>query len=542
MAANNENPKSECRVLISGAGPVGLALAIELGQRNIDCVLLEKRDGSVSVPKMSAVSARNMEFCRRWGISERVRNAVWSESNSLDFVYLTTMCGRELARMKVPSHSNRGSLSYTPEGGCHCPQIYFDPILTECAQTLSSVEIRYETALVDFDQSSSRVVATLRNSVTGNMETVEADYLVGCDGAGGAVRDVLGIGLGGEGVVAQSLNIFFRSQELSGLHDKGWARFYRAIDSDGCWSELIAIDGRELWRLTVFDSERTPGSAEDQLRRVVGCDFPFDIISASPWERRDVVADGYGGGRVFLAGDAVHQCSPTGGLGMHTGIEDAVNIAWKLEAMIAGWGGADLLASYEAERRPIGKRNVEFATRAFRQITGIPGGDALADDTPPGDSQRADFAKATADLRRYSVSEIDKAQYCYENSPICVPEDSAGPVVAPPGEYVPSARPGTRAPHGWISDGVSTLDLFGDGFVLLDAMGGTCDTGVLADAMAARNIPFRVESVDNPDVARAYGRRFALVRPDGHVAWRGDELPADPGSVADTVRGALPAS
>ena len=532
--------RNRCSVLISGAGPVGLALAIELGRRGVDTVLVEKRDGTVSVPKMSAVSARNMEFCRRWGIAQRVRNAIWAESNSLDFVYLTSLRGRELARMEVPAHARRGSLSYTPEGGCHCPQIYFDPILMETAASLPSVDLRYRTELVSFEQSGDGVEARLESGDTGGTETIEAGYLVGCDGAGGVVRDTLEIGLGGEGIVAQSLNIFFRSPELSRLHDKGWARFYRAIDGDGCWSELIAIDGDELWRLTVFDCERTPGTPESFLRRVVGCEFPFEIISASPWERRDVVADSYGGGRVFLAGDAVHQCSPTGGLGMHTGIEDAMNIAWKLDATIAGWGGRDLLASYEVERRPIGVRNVNFATRAFRQITGMPGGDALADDTEAGERQREAFAKASADLRRYSVSEIDKAQYSYENSPICIP-DGSPPLPETQRQYVPSARPGTRAPHAWIADGVSTLDLFGDGFVLLNFGIGEDGFGPLAQAMEDRRIPFRVQRIDNGDIADIYRDPLVLVRPDGHVAWRGTSSPSAPEVAAGTVVGGEPA-
>lgn len=532
-----ERPK-DCAVLIAGAGPVGLALAIELGLRGVDCLLVEKRAGRVTVPKMSAVSARNMEFCRRWGIADRVRNAVWTESHSLDFVYLTTLTGRELARQKIGSYVTRGDLPYTPEGGCHCPQIYFDPILTERAKASPSVRLLYETALESFEETAAGVHATLLDTRAGEHFPVTAQYLVGCDGAGGAVRAALGIGLGGEGVVADSVNIFFRSPALAGLHDKGWARFYRAIDGTGCWSELIAIDGRELWRLTVFDETKTPGSADDYLRRVVGRDFEYEILSAAPWERRDVVAESYGTGRVFIAGDSAHQCSPTGGLGMHTGIEEAVNLAWKLQAMVEGWGGPHLMASYEAERRPVARRNVDMATRAFRQITGIPGGDALQDEGTDGDAQRAALEGAMRNLRRYSVSEIDKAQYCYEGSPVCVPD---GTPSVPPDDgsgYVPSARPGTRAPHAWISPGRSMLDLFGDGFVLVD-FGGPGDGAALLRAMTARGIPCRLERIEEPRIREAYAARFALVRPDGHVAWRGDDMPRDPAAVADRVRGSL---
>ncbi len=529
---------TDCAVLIAGAGPVGLALAIELGLRGIDCLLVEKRDGSVTVPKMSAVSARNMEFCRRWGIADRVRNAVWAESHSLDFVYLTTLTGRELARQKIGSYVTRGDLPYTPEGGCHCPQIYFDPILTDRAKSLEKVRILYETALESFEETAAGVRAALVDAKSGERFSVDARYLVGCDGAGGTVRTALGIGLGGKGVVADSVNIFFRSPALSGLHDKGWARFYRAIDGTGCWSELIAIDGRDLWRLTVFDEKATPGTADEYLRRVVGCDFDYEILSASPWERRDAVAESYGGGRVFIAGDSVHQCSPTGGLGMHTGIGEAVNLAWKLQAMVEGWGGPYLMASYEAERRPIAVRNVDMATRAFRQITGIPGGSALADDGPEGAAQRAALEDAMRNLRRYSVSEIDKAQYCYEGSPVCVPDGTPPAPLDDGTGYVPSARPGTRAPHAWIASGRSMLDLYGDGFVLVD-FGGAGNGSALAGAMAETGVPCRIERIDDPRIREAYAARFALVRPDGHVAWRGDTMPARPEDVAARVRGAV---
>lgn len=538
MAVEGRDSKSSCDVLIAGAGPVGLSLAIELGRRDVDCILVERRDGEVSVPKMSAVSARNMEFCRRWGIADKVRNAIWAEGNALDFVYLTSLVGRELARMKVPSHSDSGRLAYTPEGGCHCPQIYFDPILASCAESFRSVDLRYFISLETFDQHPDGVEALLCNEQTGERFTLDAAYVVGCDGAGGTVRRVLDIGLGGEGVVAQSLNIFFRSPELAEVHDKGWARFYRAIDHDGCWAELIAIDGRELWRLTVFDVLKTPGSVEDYLRRVVGRDFRFEVISASPWERRDAVAESYGRGRVFLAGDAVHQCSPTGGLGMHTGIEDAVNLGWKLEASLKGWGGEMLLASYELERLPIGQRNVTFATRAFRQISGIPAGDRLAEESEEGARQRDAFAAATRDLRRFSVSEIDKAQYCYEESPICVPDGSPPPTPSP--DYVPTARPGTRAPHGWISDGVSMLDLYGEGFVLLDfsPSGAAVGDDALERAMASAAVPFSRHHIADPGIAEDYGARHVLVRPDGHVAWRGDTFDGDMSGIADRIRGA----
>jgi 2-polyprenyl-6-methoxyphenol hydroxylase-like FAD-dependent oxidoreductase len=513
-------------VLIAGAGPVGLALACELGLNGIDCVLVEKRDGSISVPKMSAVSARNMEFCRRWGIAETVRTAIWPESHGMDFVYVDHLRGRELARVKLPSMAEWGKLDFTPEGGCHCPQIYFDPILARRVKTLASVTLRYETRLDTFTQDQHGVRAQVSDLAGNAVQAVDAKYLVGCDGPGGVVRDALGIPLGGLGVVANSVNIFFRSVELAALHDKGFARFYRLIDRTGCWAELIPIDGRALWRLTVFDDAAAAQDPASALGKMAGGDFPYTILSVAPWERRDFVAERYGQGRVLLAGDAAHQCSPTGGLGMHTGIEEAVNLGWKLAAEIRGWAGPGLIASYEHERRKIALRNVALATRIFHAIRSIPSGGAAAEAGMPASEAATDWR---AGLAAMSPGEKHKMEYAYEPSPICVPDRA--------GANAPAARPGARAPHGWLADGRSTLDLFGDGFLLLRF--ADVDPAPLLDAARTRGMPVRHVTITEPAIAALYGSKLVLVRPDGHVAWRGNDA-FDAPTIVDRVRGALP--
>jgi 2-polyprenyl-6-methoxyphenol hydroxylase-like FAD-dependent oxidoreductase len=512
---------SSTGVLIAGAGPVGLALACELGRYGIACTLIEKRDGALAVPKMSAVSARNMEFCRRWGVADAVR-AVWPAEHPGDFIYAETLRGSELARVKRPPIAEWGTLDFTPEGGCQCPQIYFDPILGRHAASLPSVKLRYHTRLDDFTQDTDAVRARVTDLSTGATERIIARYLVGCDGPAGMVRATLGIGLGGQGVVANSVNIFFRSPVLASFHDKGWARIYRLIDATGCWSELISIDGRELWRLTVFDETAAAQAPSAALTRMAGGEFPHEIISVAVWERRDFVAERYGEGRVLIAGDAAHECSPTGGLGMHTGLEEAMNLAWKLAAMIEGWGGPGLIASYETERRPVALANVALATATYNVIRGIPGLGEL--------SQHLEWRVA---LPRMSPTEQQKMEYAYDSSPMCV-ADTAAPR---------SARPGTRAPHAWLDRSFgahcSTLDLFGKGFTLL-AFGkddSRREAAAFAEAARARGVPLHVAAIADDAVAALYGRTLVLVRPDGHVAWRGDHAP-DAGAVLDQVRGA----
>jgi 2-polyprenyl-6-methoxyphenol hydroxylase-like FAD-dependent oxidoreductase len=512
-------------VLIAGAGPVGLALACELGHHGIDCILIEKRDGTLTLPKMSAVSARNMEFCRRWGIAEAVRTAVWPETHAGDFIYADTLRGTELARVRRPPTAEWGKLDYTPEGGCQCPQIYFDPILTRHAKSLASVRLRYLTRLDGFTQDDAGVRAHVTDVATGAGQIIRARYLVGCDGPAGVVREALGIGMGGQGVVSNSVNIFFRSSELAAFHDKGWARIYRLIDASGCWSELIPINGRELWRLTVMHDVSAAAAPQAALARMAGGDFPNDILSVTVWERRDFVAERYRQGRVLIAGDAAHECSPTGGLGMHTGLEEAVNLAWKLAADIEGWGGPGLVASYETERRPIAARNVALATRTFNSIRAIPG---LRAEPPQSVSGRpADWP----DLGLMSPTEQQKMDYAYDPSPVCVP-DAAGPA---------SARPGVRAPHAWLGDGRSTLDLFGKGFTLLRFGDRAPGAAALTAAAGACGVPLHEVAVEDTAVAALYGRKLVLVRPDGHVAWRGDAAP-DPRAIVDRVRGAAAVS
>jgi 2-polyprenyl-6-methoxyphenol hydroxylase-like FAD-dependent oxidoreductase len=512
---------SETSVLIVGAGPVGLALACELGLRGIDCVLVEKRDGAITVPKMSAISPRNMEFCRRWGIADTVRTAIWPESRNADFVYIEHLRGRELARSRRPTSAQRGTLAQSPETACHCPQIFFDPILAARVRSLPSVKLRYGVRLDGFEQDGEVVRARLCDVASGSVQTLTARWLVGCDGPTGLVREALGIRHAGLGVVANSVNIFFRSTELPALHDKGWARIYRLIDAGGCWGELIPIDGKELWRLTVFDDRAAAAEPSAALARMAGVAFPHEILSVMQWERRDAVAERYGAGRVLIAGDSAHECSPTAGLGMHTGIEEAVNLGWKLAAMIEGWGGEGLVQSYEAERRPVALRNVALSTATFNALRGIPGADEAA---ALGPVAWRDVLAAT------SPSEQMKMDYGYEASPICVPDASS---------VLPRAgRPGARAPHAWLPDGRSILDLFGDCFVLLCFEDALERAAGLFIAATRRRVPLWTVEIDDPAIAALYGVAHVLVRPDAHVAWRGDDPPA-PDAIIDRVRGAL---
>ena len=518
---------AETQVAIVGGGPVGLALAIELGLRGVACVLVEQHQGHPRVPRMSGVSSRNMEFCRRWGIADKVRDAAWSSTHPSDFVYVESMTGRELARLKIPSYREReGRIDYSPEGPATCPQIYFDPLLAEKARSVEGVTLQYGTRLEAFEQNGAGVRGHLVDTRSDEPWTVSARYLVGCDGAGGTVRRDLGIALDGQGTIARSVNIFFRSPEFMQMHDKGWARFFRCFDEEECWGEAIGIDGKELWRLSVFHDPAPDLTGRRYLRKLAGRDFDYEVIDVSPWERRDFVARSYCRGRVLIAGDAAHEASPTGGAGMHIGVCEAVNLAWKLAAVLDGWGGEGLLDSYETESKPIAARIVELSTRTFDAIAALPGREAF----------RRAFEDDPKILLALTLPEQYRAQFCYEGSPICMEDGTPPPKGAE--ELLPSARPGTRAPHCWIAEGRSILDLFGGGFVLVRFGAAPPDVAPVVAAAAGAGVPLKAVDIDHAGAAELYGRRLVLVRPDGHIAWRSDTPPDDPAALIDRARGA----
>ena len=521
-------PQAQIPVLIVGGGPVGLGLAIDLARRGIACTLVDARDGTVGVPKMTQVTWRSMEFCRQWGIAEAVVQAGYPVDLPYDFAYVSRLRGYQLARSCWPPFAAGAERGETPHGTVQCAQIFFDPILQRRAASDPRVTLRYHTTLLALRETADGVVARLRDG-TSEFE-LASRFVVGCDGAESTVRTLLGIGMEGAGKLSTSLSVFFRSEALGTLHDKGWARFYRLVDEGGNWADLVSIDGRGLWRLTVLgiedSAEALRRDVPGMLRRAVGCDVPHEVISVTLWERRDQVALSYGRGAVFLAGDAAHLLSPTGGLGMNTGLADAVDLSWKLAAMLAGWGGPGLAASYEAERRPVARRNVDESTAYFRRTRIFPRGEPFDEAGPAGDAARAafraEFARLEASGELY-ISEHVKNGYTYEASPLCV-ADGTGPIVPRGIDYVPNARPGARAPHLWLADGRSLLDLFGGGFVLL-RLDPASRVEALQNGAAERGIPLAVHDIVLPGAAALYQAALVLVRPDGHVAWRGDVAP-----------------
>jgi 2-polyprenyl-6-methoxyphenol hydroxylase-like FAD-dependent oxidoreductase len=537
MSGDKETP-----ILIVGGGPVGLALAADLGRRGIECTLVEQGDGTIYHPRANTINSRTMEFCRRWGIAEEVRQAGTPPDFPLDIIYCTGLTGYTLARVDRPTYGGHKPLATTPERSQRCNQLFFDPILRKLAGNFPSVELRYRCRFESFTETADGVLCEVHDLAGDRRETIKARFLVACCAGRSSVPKALGVRWEGQPVLSYHLNVFLKIKELWTRHDKGKAAFYFFIDESGGGPSLIELDGNELWRLGLSLGQQPVAADAVDIPAIVeefmGGDIPYEVVSVLPWTCRGIVADTWSRGNIFLAGDAVHQHAPTGGFGMNTGLGDAVDLAWKLAAAVDGWGGPALLESYETERKPVARRIVREATENH-----VP----LADDSTlalvraagaEGDHARQKIGEEIVRERtRVFVSDGLVLGYRYEPSPVIVPDGTPAPAESV-SRYTPVARPGSRAPHAWLEEGRSTLDLFGDGFVLLAFSGAAAEASSIAAAARSRGVPLKTVAIDDPQIAALYERRLVLVRPDGHVTWRGNVPPRDPLAFIDLVRGA----
>jgi len=516
-------------VVIAGGGPVGMTLAIVLAHFGIRCLLAERNPTTTQHPKMDITNARSMELFGRFGLAERLRAVAVPVDNAFDVSWITSLVGHELHRFRYPSVTEwRARIRACQDGSMpreapmRVSQVAIEPVLQQAVLAAPGIEARWGTAFEAMHQDAAGVTVTLRDTATGDTEEVRCDYLAGCDGGTSLVRKCLDIALAGEARIMPRFMTHFRSDARALLQRFGVAWHYQSA-----YGTLIAQDDRDTWTLqSRFPPGVPPESADPSamLRAFVGTDVPHQVLVANHWTPHLLVAERYAAGRVFLAGDAAHQYIPTGGYGMNTGIGDAVDLGWKLAALLAGCGGPGLAASYEAERRPIGLRNCEGSRRHTGVRIAVSGiydaaGPALVAPDAAGDAARAAAGAAIAALGNAENESWGlEWGYHYAASPVICAE--AG--IAPPGDdrrYVPSTVPGVRLPSLFLADGRAVYDLLGPWFTLL-AIGSTPCPGIIA-AAAARGLPLRVLALDEPLARDVYGTGNLLVRPDHHIAWRG---------------------
>ena len=532
---------SNTQVLIVGAGPVGLTLAIALGQRGIRCVLIEQKDAPQFLPKMERCNARTMEIYRRMGIADRIRSAGLPADCPMDVFIVTSLTDPPLLHLPYPSVAqakaaiaarNDGTLPLEPSQ--LISQYTLEPLLRSVAEQIPHVTVRYGCELVAFSQDAACVRARVRRS-SGADEEISADYLVGCDGGASFVRRELGIALNGDANLLQLRQALYRCDDLFERIPIGKGRHYHVADGQN--SFLIVQDSTRHFTLhSVVETDRDMATMFEKV-----CAMPVDyqMLYVGQWRQNLLLADRYAEQRVFLAGDAAHLMIPTGGLGMNTGVGDAIDLAWKLAATLQGWGGPQLLPSYEIERRPVGEQNVaasRFATMGRRKWRAAYRPN-IRDDTPEGAATRANLARI-ADVEQRKSNEMIGAElgYRYSGSPMIWPEPGEGPALHVM-DYVPTTWPGTRLPHAWLDDGTALQDRLGDGYTLLCLGGARADTAPLERAFATLRAPFSVMTVSDQPPRDIYGHDLLLLRPDLHIVWRGNRLPDRPEHLAAIATG-----
>ena len=526
-------------ILIAGAGPVGMTLALSLARLGVRSMLVERNPETTKYPKMDITNVRSMELFRRLGLAQSLRMVAVPEAHCFDVAWVTTMAGHELHRFRYPSviekraeiaHHNDGSQPLEP--AMRVSQVVIEPALKRAIEANALVVCKFGTAFEDCAQDADGVRAVVRETVTGQTETIRCAYLAGCDGGTSRVRSCLGIQLEGQARIAQRYMVHFRSSARDMLQRWGIAWHYQSPVGT-----LIAQDDVDHWTLHTRprpDEEPDRVDPKTLLARFMGGYVPCEILIANPWTPHLLVAQAYRQGRVFLAGDAAHQYIPTGGYGMNTGIGDACDLGWKLAALVRGFGGPDLLAAYDAERRPVGLRNRQASATHTDVRTAIAqayadAGNSVYEPSAEPDPRRTALAARIAALGNAENESYGiELGYSYPQSPIVCAETDAE-ISNDPVRYVPTTAPGARLPSILLADGSALFDRLGPWFTLI-AFGAAPDAE-LVEAARRLGMPLTVLRIDQPGLKAIYRCPQLLVRPDQHVAWRGCNAGAKANSI-----------
>ena len=545
-------PASETDVVIVGAGPVGLTLALDLASRGQRVTVLEMRErGEPPSVKCNHVAARSMEIFRRLGVVRALRDAGLPEDYPNDIAYRTTMTGRELTRIPIPCRRDRYTATGgpdtwwpTPEPPARINQIYLEPLLFEHAWQTPEITILNRIQFDRLSQDDEGVTAFAHHLESGEEVRVTAHYLVGCDGGRSQVRRCIGAKLTGDAVVQRVQSSYIRAPKLLSLLETApaWGNISLNPRLSGT---VYAIDGRETWLIHNYlrDAEADFDSVDRDwaIRAILGVDetFEYEVISNEDWFGRRLVADHVRDRRAFICGDAAHLWVPYAGYGMNAGLADAASLSWLLAARLNGWGAEGILDAYQCERLPITEQVSYFAMNhahaMAKQRRAVP--PEVEADTPEGDRIRATIGQAAYDLnvQQYAAAGLNFGYY-YDDSPIVAYDGEPHPPYTM-GDFTPSTVPGCRTPHLWLADGRSLYDALGPEYTLL-RFDESVAVEPLIEAARVRGVPLALLDVEPSEPAPVYTTALVLSRPDQHVAWRGDEVPDDPTALIDRIRGA----
>jgi 2-polyprenyl-6-methoxyphenol hydroxylase-like FAD-dependent oxidoreductase len=541
----------ETDILIAGGGPCGLMLANELGRRGIRTLLVDLKPGTAFNPQANATQARTMEHFRRLGFAHEVRACGLPPDHPTDIAYFTRYTGWELARLSLPTAAEAvrniramtGSWS-AAELPHRVSQKFVEAILRRHAQAYACNDIRYGWKLLEFEDTGDAVQAVVEPvaadgpagaaapGATGKVR-VRASYLVGADGPRSTVRSTLGISWGGATGVRRDFMgglmfaVYLRAPRFYEVFPHARAWMYVTVNAERR-AFMASVDGKSefAFHAAVHEGEDAERWSEADARRVfaqaLGREIPVEVLSFGTWTAgHSLVAQSFHRGRVFLAGDAVHLFTPTGGLGYNTAIEDAVNLAWKLASAVRGRNPPALLDSYEIERKPLAVRNTGYA-RHFADSVGLfAARPQLEEESPAGAAARA---AASLHLQAHVRLEFNIPGVTfggrYDRSPLIVAEGGPPPLDTPD-RYVPTASPGGRPPHAWLEDGRSLFDTFHSEWTLL-ALGPRVPS-TTGFEHAARELGMDLRVVHHPaaSLRELYEAPLALIRPDQVVAWRG---------------------
>jgi 2-polyprenyl-6-methoxyphenol hydroxylase-like FAD-dependent oxidoreductase len=529
-------------VIVVGGGPVGAALAVDLGQRGVRTGVVERRaDINGDHPRARGFSLRTSQHLKRWGLLDRFRELSLLPGDRFpdDVAFVTTMSGFEITRIRNAFYGLCDPGGPFAEPGVQAQQYQFETVCWERIDELGNVTGLRGREVSELSQDADHVRVVVQTEA--GKQELTARYLVGCDGARSSVRKLMGASMEGTPAVGSNVQVVFRSQELWSATDMAFAVMYWILQPSGVGGFLLPVNGTDTW---VYSVQRTSGDAPDDpdeliavIRSAVGSDIDVEIVSIEPYSTHSMIASSYRNGRLFLAGDAAHLHPTYGGHGLNTGVSDAADLGWKLAATINGWGSEGLLNSYQIERRGIAEDVVLETTASYGLPPGLMWSEEIEAGTPRGEAARDRLAGEIQETKRAQFRTIGtQLGYGYPRSPCVVPDGTRMPHYAP-WRYVPSASPGAIAPHVQLSDGQSIHRRFGSEMTLLRLGGADPDDTAIEDEAKRRSIPLHVAAVIEGVARKLYGSSLVLVRPDQHVAWRGDQSPEDVGALWDRVTG-----
>src|SRR5262245_24657297 len=524
-------------VLIVGGGPVGLTASILLSRLGVRSLLAERHPGTAVHPKARAINPRSMEMYRQCGVEAAIRKAGLGPEHTGLVVWTRTLAGEEIER-RVPWRAGPQSLAVSPVRNCLCAQDDLEPVLRAFAEQQGPGELRFGTEVGACVEDDDGVIATLTDRERGGETRVRAQYVIAADGAQSGIRRRLGVGMIGHERVYESVNILLNADLRPWTEHRPAALYF--VEHPQIKATFLTINARDRWGFLVNSlsdygytaSDFTPQRSLELVRLAAGVpDLPVKILGIAPWTASAQVAERYGHGRIFLAGDAAHEMPPTGGFGLNTGVQDVHNLAWKLSVVLRGAAGPALLGTYHDERQPVGRAITDQSlnnSQSMGRLGGRSSGTAIA---------RPEY------LNEQGM--IFGAAYA---SSAVVPDGTPAPTLANPvTDYFPSARPGARAPHVWLERNgvrVSTIDLVG--FVILAGRRGTAWVRAARQLASDMGLTLGAHNIGDGEIENADGQWHAvygvdedgavLVRPDGHVGWRSPCLTRDP---VATLRAAL---